>query len=78
MEWSEAALIVWMYCTCYALVHPILMLFHLFQLWDIRMVSERLEISTGTSTERHPVNEVNFDRSGGLIACASDKGTVNV
>lgn len=36
------------------------------KLWDVRVVSEFLQIDTG----RHPANAANFDRSGKVLAIA--------
>ena len=36
------------------------------KLWDVRVVSEFLQIDTG----RHPANASNFDRSGKVLAIA--------
>lgn len=47
------------------------------KLWDVRTVSERLEIVTVT-TERHPAHAAKFDRSGKVIAVASDAGVVKI
>lgn len=42
------------------------------KLWDVRVVSEFLQIDTG----RHPANAANFDRSGKVLAIASGDASI--
>ena len=44
------------------------------KVWDVRMVAERNSLSAG----QHPLNCVKFDRSGAVLAAASDDGTIKV
>jgi len=44
------------------------------KLWDVRMVSEYLQIDSG----RHPANAGAFDRSGKVLAIASGDATVKL
>jgi WD40 repeat protein len=43
------------------------------KLWDARMVCERGHIA---SKDGHPINDVQFDRSGALVLAASDAGVL--
>ncbi len=42
--------------------------------WDVRMVAERGAVAAG----RHPLNKVAFDRSGLILAAASDDSSVKL
>ncbi len=42
------------------------------QVWDMRMVAELLTLQAG----KHPANKCAFDRSGNVLAVASDDGRV--
>jgi WD40 repeat protein len=46
------------------------------KLWDIRSVSERLEVVS--PAPRHPVNETLFDPSGNVLISAVEDGTIKV
>lgn len=48
----------------------------LVKVWDVRMVSERCHISTGDL--HHAANEAVFDRSGKVVAVASDDNSIKI
>lgn len=48
------------------------------KIFDVRAAEERLEIATCLPNERIPINQAQFDRSGEVIATASDSGQVQM